>query len=117
MSIQGDIIELENLKKELRVLNLRISECRKQKNTVEERIIKFMKEQDTPGLKYNDNAAIILESKTVRNRKKKDEKIKDTMNILGKHGYKNIDQKAIMEILEAQKGVRSTNDSLKMIQK
>lgn len=117
MSIQGDIIELENLKKEIKLLNQRLVDYRKQKMMVEERIILFMKEADTPGLKYNDNTAIVLQSKTMRSRKNKDEKIKDTLEVLGKHGYKNIDKHALTEIIEAQKGKKVMNQSLKMIQK
>lgn len=117
MSIQGDIIELENLKKEIKFLNQKLAECRKQKSAVEERIITFMKEAETPGLKYNENTAIVLQSKPTRSRKNKDEKIKDTLEVLGKHGYKNIGKNTLTEIIEAQKGKKVMNESLKMIQK
>lgn len=113
MSIKADLIELENLKKEISMMTKKLHECRKQKSQVEERIITFMKTQDMPGLKNGDNTAVILTQKKMRNKKNQEEKIKDITNVFQKYGINILDEKMIKDIFDAQKGNFRTNETLK----
>ena len=115
MSIQSDLHELDMLEAEIKNLQTQIYAFKKQKKVVEERVIQFLKNQETQGLKYKDKA-ILLETKNFRNKKSKSEKMNDISSVLKKHGIKN-SEGLLEEILEVQRGNESMNAVLKKIQR
>lgn len=115
MSIQRDLDELNNLNIEIQRLQNTIREYRKQKKLVEQRVIDFLKHQESQGVRYNDQA-VLLESKDYRNKKRKTEKISDIASVLQKHGIQKSD-KLLNDILEAQRGQASKNDVLKVVKR
>jgi hypothetical protein len=115
MSIQSDLHELDMLETEIKNLQNQIYAFKKQKKIVEERVIQFLKNQETQGIKYKDKA-ILLETKNFRNKKSKSEKMSDISYVLQKHGIKNSED-LLEEILEVQRGNESMNAILKKIQR
>lgn len=115
MSIQSDLIELENLKQEISRRQEELYKFKKARKVVEDRIIEFLKHQETHGVKYN-NKAILLETKDVRTKKRKNDKLHDIKDVLRKHNI-SVSEDLISEIVEAQRGNKIKNNSLKIIQK
>ncbi len=115
MSIQRDLDELYSLNIEIQRLQQTIREYRKQKSTIEQRVIGFLKNQETHGVRYNDQA-VLLENKELRNKKKKTEKISDIASVLQRHGIQKSD-KLLNDILEAQRGKSTTNNVLKIVKR
>lgn len=115
MSIQADLDELSNLNIEISRLQDALRLYRNQKKRVEERVIAFLKEQETHGVRYN-NQAVLLETKNFRNKKRKADKIQDVAGVLRRHGITNPDS-ILHDILEAQRGNESANDVLRLVRR
>jgi hypothetical protein len=115
MSIQADLDELSNLNIEISRLQDTLRVYRNQKKRVEERVIAFLKEQETHGVRYN-NQAVLLETKNFRNKKRKADKIQDLAGVLRRHGITNPDG-ILRDILEAQRGNESANDVLRLVRR
>jgi hypothetical protein len=115
MSLQHDLDELNNINLEIRRLTNTIREFRKQKKVVEDRVIAFLKNQETQGVRYNDQA-VILDNKNIRNKKKKKEKLDEIHSVLNKYGIKSSDT-LIQEIMEAQRGSIESNECLKVVRR
>lgn len=115
MSLQHDLDELNNINLEISRLTNAIREFRKQKKVVEDRVISFLKNQETQGVRYNDKA-VILENKNSRNKKKKKEKLDELASVLNKYGIKGSDT-LIQEIIEAQRGTVESNPCLKVVKR
>ena len=115
MSIQRDLDELDKIETEIKSLRKRLSEMNKQKQLVELRVIDFLKNQDTHGVRYQ-NKAVLLEDRCIRSKKKKVEKFKDVKSILSKHGLP-INEAMIGEILEAQRGQTKSDQILKVVER
>lgn len=115
MSVQKDLDELNMINLEIRRLQDSLRTFRRQKQIVEERVIHFLREQETHGVRYNDQA-VLLENKAIRNKKKKAEKINDLQSVLRKHGIQKNDS-LLNDIIEAQRGLPSNNDVLKVIRR
>lgn len=115
MSIQKDLDELNMINTEIRRIQETLRTFRKQKEIIEERVIHFLKEQETHGVRYNDQA-VLLESKAIRNKKKKADKLNDISMVLRRHGIQKSDT-LLNDILEAQRGQPTSNDTLKMVRR
>jgi hypothetical protein len=115
MSIQKDLDELNMINIEVRRLQESLRTFRKQKQVIEERVIQFLKEQETHGVRYNDQA-VLLESKAIRNKKRKNDKLNDLTSVLRKHGIQKNDT-LLNDILEAQRGHATDNHVLKMVRR
>lgn len=115
MSIQRDLDELNNINLELQRLSGMIREYRKQKKSIEERVISFLKNQETHGVRYNDQA-VLLENKNLRSKKKKAEKIDDLSQALRKHNIQ-LSETLLNDLLEAQRGNPIQNDCLKVVRR
>ncbi len=113
MSIQKDLDELTALNTEIRRLQESIRTYRKQKKTIEDRIIAFLKEQETHGVRYNDQA-VLLENKMFRGKKKKAEKVDDVQNVLRRYGVRTNDA-LIHDLLDAQRGREAPGNVLKVV--
>jgi hypothetical protein len=115
MSIQKDLDELNMINLEIRRLQDSLRTFRRQKELVETRVIQFLKEQETHGVRYNDQA-VLLETKPIRNKKKKSEKLNDISLVLRKYGIQK-NESLLNELIEAQRGLPSKNDVLKMVRR
>ena len=115
MSIQKDLDELNAITQEIQRLSGILRDLRKQKNHVEERVIQFLKNQETHGVRYNDQA-VLLENKNVRSKKKKSDKIDSITHALRKHNVQ-LSEHLLTDILEAQRGTPTRNDYLKVVRR
>jgi hypothetical protein len=115
MSIQSDLDELNNINLEIQRLTHMVREFRKQKKNIEDRIISFLKTQETQGVRYNDQA-VLLDHRNIRNKKKKTDKVHDLNSVFQKHGIK-ISEALLSDIFEAQRGVPSNNECLKVVKR
>jgi hypothetical protein len=115
MSVQRDLDELNNINIEIRRLREALKNFRKQKEAIEARVISFLKEQETHGVRYNDHA-VLLESKSIRNKKRKMDKLDDISQVLRKHGIQK-NEALLNEILEAQRGEPARNDVLRIMRR
>lgn len=113
MSIQSDLDELNSINLEIARLQGLIKQYKKQKDSIEQRVIAFLKNQETHGVRYNDKA-VLIENREYRNKKKKTEKLNDIASVLQTYGIKKSDR-LIQDIIEAQRGKTCMNDKLKII--
>jgi ribulose-5-phosphate 4-epimerase/fuculose-1-phosphate aldolase len=102
MSIKADVQELASLKAEIKTLQAKLKNLRTQAKTVQERITVYLKEKQTPGVKYNGNV-VLLEEKEKAGKKANKQKDIDAIKILENHGIQN-SHKVLEEIMKARKG-------------
>lgn len=112
MSIQTDVIELQQLDIELKNLRKRIRVLSEQKSRCENRILEYLDANDQPGLKMN-GTVIMAKPRQVRKYQKKDEKMSRGENVLRKHGVFE-SREALAELMEAMRGVSVTKPVLKI---
>lgn len=79
-----------------------LKKMKEAKSQLEERIMKYLNQTNRSGAKTND-LLILTKEKTVRNRKKKDEKEHDVLNVLQQAGVKDAEN-TYNQILSALKG-------------
>lgn len=115
MTISNDVTELENINKEIKRLNEILKPLRKRKQELEESILKYMEEQDQPGLKYKD-MIITSEVGVGREKKKKEEKVENLKQVLQKMGAHANDD-AVDKVMNAIKGKPVDKLKLKLINK
>jgi hypothetical protein len=106
------ISELKNLSIEIQNRSKEIAKLRKRKETIEASILKYLNDEQKPGIKHG-GTVLITEEKTGRTRKKKEEKTKDCIDVLKHYGISNAN-KIYTELLEAFKGTESTKKILKI---
>jgi hypothetical protein len=102
MSIKADIQELQAIRAELKILNIKSKKLRVQEKTVEGRISEYLRIKEHPGLKHQ-GTAIVLQEKETRASKKTKDRDSDTLEVLQKYGVSD-PEKALEEIMEARKG-------------
>jgi hypothetical protein len=112
MSITGDVNELNNLNLEIKRLNFQLKSLRKNAKDCEQRIVKYLQEKDTSGVRYQGKA-IILETKTKINKKTKTERENDLIRVLSNHGVAN-PETAVLDIINSYKGNVSETQKLKI---
>lgn len=112
MSIQAKVDELNSIKKELDFIRRKTAPLRKRSKELEDEICHYMNEKEQKGLKYK-NMAIIKEQKTVHAKKKKEEKLRESMSILRSYGINN-PERVLKELSETQKGSPLERDKLKI---
>lgn len=111
MSIQGDVIELQSINHEIKVLLARLRNLRKKAKDAEQRINSFLEQKGQPGVKFK-GTAIIRETKPKRKPKKKADREADALYVLRKHGIDN-PQNVLEELLEARRGSPEMHTRLK----
>lgn len=111
MSIQQDVIELQNLDVELKRLRKQIRDLKTQKDACEKRILEYLEVNEQPGLKMN-GMVIMAQDRRRRKYQKKTEKIERGESVLQKHGIYN-SREALDELLEAMRGSPEVKPSLK----
>jgi len=102
MSTKADVMELKDLKTEIKRVSFTLKTLRERERKIDERLTKYLTETNQPGVKYA-NTAIILEQKTPSARKKKKNQESDTLEVLRKYGVSNPEQ-ALKDITKARKG-------------
>ena len=111
MSIQGQVNELKSIQNELAALRKKGSALRKRVKEIEAEIDTYLDAKDQPGLKYK-GMAIIRETKTKRNPKKKADQKADAIYVLEKHGVDD-PEKVLEEVIEARRGTQTEQRKLK----
>lgn len=111
MTIKQNIIERQKIDEEIKRLRKVISKLNKRKKLLEQEIIVYIKDTKQPGLKYQ-GTAIFCEKKVVNKRKKQEQKEKDVVDVLKKHGVEQT-QEILNDLSNAQKGIPIEQTSLK----
>jgi hypothetical protein len=104
--IRSQLLELETIRTELVRRRNDLFVLRQREKILEQSVVHFLGEHNTPGVKCNGNA-IVLRDKTVRKKKKKGEKEDDILDLLmTQGGLTDIDKckSMIKSIMEGQKG-------------
>jgi hypothetical protein len=112
MSIQAKVDELNSIKKELEYVRKKTAPLRKRLKELEDEICVYLNAKEQQGLKYK-NMAIIKEQKTVHAKKKKEEKLRESMSILRSYGIHN-PERVLKELTESQKGSPLEKEKLKI---
>lgn len=112
MSIKNDVYELESIRNEIKVLNIKRKKLKEKEKQVEIRISEYLKSKEQPGVKYQ-GTAILLEEKEKPLPKKAKERDMDSISVLEKYGIENPD-KVLKELLNARKGDKIVKESLRI---
>ena len=110
--ITSDVNELNNLTQEIKRLSKELKLLRKKAKDAEVRIVDYLKEKDTPGVKFQGHA-IILESKEKFIKKKKMEQELDAIQVLENYNISNPEE-ALKEIIQARRGESMQINKLKI---
>jgi len=102
MSAKTDVMELHELKIEIKRVAGELKKLRTAEKEIENRLTKYLSETNQPGIKYG-TTAIVLEEKTPHSRKKKKEVEEDTVKILKRHGISNPED-VMKDLDDARKG-------------
>jgi seryl-tRNA synthetase len=112
MSIQADLDELSNIDYEIKRLKATLQSMKQQRDTVEQRVIQFLKSQEQPGVRYQGKA-VLLDVKKRTHRKKKLEKEADMASVLKDYGVRDAEH-ALRAILNVQRGNAVEADTIKI---
>ena len=110
MSIKPEINELNEINIEIKRLSGQLSVLRLRKKVVEKSVVTYLESKEQPGVKFN-NTAIVVETKTKRLTKKKNERDIDALRILSEYGI-NDPKKVLNDILETRKGTEENVQKL-----
>lgn len=97
-SAKADVMELNELKIEIKRVAKTLKDLRVREKTIEERLTKYLSETNQPGIKYGATA-IVLEEKTPHSRKKKKQVEEDTLSLLRDLGISQPEE--VMKNLDA----------------
>ena len=111
--IRATLEELKGIAQELFNLNKKIKELRARKKECEKKVVDYLEANDKPGLRL-DNIVFLTTEKNSRARKKKADIVKDTAEVLQRHGVQGNVEEVIKELEESRKGMASTVPVLKM---
>lgn len=85
LPLRSQIIELEELKKEISRRKNELKELRIREKNLEQSVISYLNERNHAGVKYNGNA-ILLQEKKLRKKKKKADREAEVINLLSQEG-------------------------------
>lgn len=108
--IKGYINELKLLKNEIKNTHTRLRSLKDKAKNVEQHICNYLKSKNEPGVRY-DGVALVLDEKEGRSRKKKQDQLKDSLDVLRRYGIPN-PQRALDELLESRRGDTQFNTKL-----
>jgi hypothetical protein len=100
--IASDMRELKNINKEIKRNGMILKQLRDRKKNIETNILKYLRQNEQSGVKYEDIVAVQKERKT-RERKTQEEKKEDIVKLLENNGIRNADN-LYKELLETMKG-------------
>jgi hypothetical protein len=103
MSIRGDIEELKRVEAEIKNLNNHVNIWRKRRTDIKKRISDYFESRNEPGAKDGNIAIICNKKERSVGKKKKEEKVEDSLYILKKHGVHDA-RNVLEEILKTMKG-------------
>ena len=83
------IKEANGITLEIHRLNNSIKEFRARKKQIETQILQYMGDNQIPAMQYNDSTVILAETKIKKIAKKRDERIRDSLEIIRNHGIEN----------------------------
>jgi hypothetical protein len=112
MSIQQDVIELQDLDNEMKRLRKQMRTLKEQKERCEKRILEYLDVNEQPGLKMN-GTIIMAQDRRKRKYQRKSDKLARGEYILQKHGLFN-SKEALDEVLEAMRGSPESKPTLKI---
>lgn len=102
MSLSSYLSHLQSLNTEIKRLNTSLTTLRKNKKKVEEHIQTLLEKKNLSQVRHN-NQIIKISEKNKRERKSKQQKTQDTIEILSKYGIRNANT-LVDEIMNAQQG-------------
>lgn len=112
-AVKNYIDEYNNLNTEIKRLYNSIREFNDRKKVIEEKIIDYITQQQSQGIKYNEKA-IVLQTKKTTKRKKKMEKMGDIEKILNQNGITNTEN-VIKDIFAALAGPKEEKQKLQFV--
>jgi hypothetical protein len=112
MSIKTDVVALQEIRKEIKLLNDKKRTLKEREKNLEQKIAEYLKAKEQPGVKHQGTAIILEEKEKCGNKKAKERDI-DAINVLEKHGV-NDPSKVLKELLQARKGDPVLKESLKI---
>ena len=110
MSLSSYMNQMKSLNTEIKRLSETLRTLRKNKNEIEKKIETLLKNKNLSQVRCNNNI-ITISDKNKRERKTKEQKTKDTIEILSKYGIRNT-QNLVKEILDAQQGEQKLTQKL-----
>jgi hypothetical protein len=99
--ITSTVTELKSINAEVKRMCEELTKLRKRKKELETVLAKFLEDKNQPGFKYK-GMAIIAEEKNRQVVKKKEERLKDAVDILRMNGVQNPDR-VYNELMKSQK--------------
>jgi hypothetical protein len=110
--IANDMKELKTINNEIRRLTIQLKNLRDKKKDLEKHILSFLKQEEQPGLRYQEMVVLSGEKK-IRDKKDKEQKEQEIINLLENAGV-NDAKNTYNTILEAMKGEQHTVPTLKI---
>jgi predicted transcriptional regulator len=104
--------ELKTINNEIRRLTIQLKNLRDKKKDLEKHILSFLKQEEQPGLRYQEMVVLSGEKK-IRDKKYKEHKEQEIINLLENAGV-NDAKNTYNTILEAMKGEQHTVPTLKI---
>jgi hypothetical protein len=110
--IANDMKELKTINNEIRRLTTQLKNLREKKKDLETHILSFLKQEEQPGLRYQEMVVLSGEKK-IRDKKDKEQKEQEIITLLENAGIS--DAKGMYtNILEAMKGEQHSVPTLKI---
>lgn len=110
--IANDMKELKTINNEIRRITIQLKNLRDKKKDLEKHILSFLKQEEQPGLRYQEMVVLSGEKK-IRDKKDKEQKEQEIINLLENAGV-NDAKNTYNTILEAMKGEQHTVPTLKI---
>jgi hypothetical protein len=112
MTIQSDVLELQNLDAELKRTRKQLKMLQQQKQNCENRILIYLETNEQPGLRMNGSVIMATDKRTRKYQNKTDRNINGEQ-VLQKYGIHS-SKEALEELLEVLRGPVQTKSYLKM---
>lgn len=110
--IKGYVDELNAIKQELKVLNMRRKKLLEKEKELSEKIQDFLRSRNQQGVKYQGQA-LLIEEKETRKPAKPKERTENEIAILQKYGISDAEA-LLAELREASKGETKVSTKLKI---
>jgi|LakMenE18May11ns_1017448.scaffolds.fasta_scaffold9784973_2 hypothetical protein len=112
VQIASDMNELKSINVEIKRLSEQIKRLKERKKDLDENIIEYLKNKDSEAIRYKDMLVITKEKKH-REKKKKNERENDILNVLQQAGVMD-SVKVLDNIKSALRGKEKTVNCLKI---
>jgi hypothetical protein len=112
MSIQSDVISLNELRSEIKRRAKDLKDLRKQEKIIANRIVEYLKAKEQPGVKFQGNAIVVEDKEKYVTKKKKDSQ-NDCIEFLSQYNINNPEE-VLKKLLEIKKGVPEKIQKIKI---